>query len=136
MTQKPSEVFDAKQLENVPPLARAEAAWLAGITPDAFERFLLAAGLDKMDAISVMELVRVGFTQLGQREAQLAMFRLQLAAALQREKELTETLHSKLTKGAAALFPASTGAPVTPPPVHAVARASEKKSSKKRKKKK
>lgn len=116
MIRELSENFDTKRLDDLPQLSLAEAAWMAGITPDAFERFLDAASLGHLRTISLIELVRSSFTQLGQREAQLAMFRLQLAAALHREKELAEALHSKLTAGSAELFtPRSDLKPSKPP---------------------
>ncbi|MEO5363464.1 MAG: hypothetical protein H7838_07555 [Magnetococcus sp. DMHC-8] len=115
MKQDPTDTLDPRRLDNLPPLSLAEAAWMAGITPDAFERFLEAANLSHLRNLPMMELVRAGFTLLGQREAQLAMFRLQLAAALHREKELTEALHSKLTAGTemTVVAPAT---PTVPPP--------------------
>ncbi|MBF0462213.1 MAG: hypothetical protein HQL87_12540 [Magnetococcales bacterium] len=109
MRQEPTENSDPKRLENLPQLSLAEAAWMAGVTPDSFERFLEVANLGPVRSLPILDLVRAGFTLLGQREAQLAMFRLQLAAALQREKELTEALQSQLTAGMAVLS-------VSPPP--------------------
>ncbi|MBF0161250.1 MAG: hypothetical protein HQL88_03090 [Magnetococcales bacterium] len=97
MKEEENETLDPKRLEQLPAVSLAEAAWMAGVTTDSFERFLDAATLSHLRALPLLELVRGCFTLLGQREAQLAMFRLQLAAALQREKELAEALHSKLT---------------------------------------
>ncbi|MBF0584016.1 MAG: hypothetical protein HQL80_07250, partial [Magnetococcales bacterium] len=91
---EPSETLDPKRLESLPPLSLAEAAWMAGITPDAFERFLEATNLGHLRTLPITELVRAGFTLLGQREAQLAMFRLQLSAEKKKKKELAEALHS------------------------------------------
>ncbi|MEO5348194.1 MAG: hypothetical protein H7836_00900 [Magnetococcus sp. YQC-3] len=93
------DTFDPKRLESLPTLSPAEATWMAGITSEAFARFQEAANLGQQTALSITTLLRASFTQLAQREAQLAMFRLQLATALNREKELTEALHSKLTAG-------------------------------------
>ncbi len=115
-----SDNSDSKPLEALPPLSLAEAAWMAGITPDAFERFLDAISLGHLRQIPITELVRTSFTLLGQREAQVAMFRLQLASALQREQELTQALHSKLTEGSTEFFMPHTkphteqSAPTTP----------------------
>ena len=130
-----SDNSDSKPLETLPPLSLAEAAWMAGITPDAFERFLDAISLGHLRQIPITELVRTSFTLLGQREAQVAMFRLQLASALQREQELTQALHSKLTEGSNEFFmPHSKlhpeqSSPVTPP----VGRKNKVKKSKKKK---
>ena len=116
---------------------------MAGVTTDSFERFLEAAGLSHLRTLPITELLRGGFTLLGQRESQLAMFRLQLASALQREKELTEALHSKLTADMAAFVVPSAAAnpqaerPSIPSPP-AVNKASllDRKSKKRGKKKK
>ncbi|WP_130471388.1 hypothetical protein [Candidatus Magnetaquicoccus inordinatus] len=90
---------DQKRLDNLPQLTLSEAAWMAGITPDALERFLTSTPLAGMRNLPLLELVRACFTLLGQREAQMAIMRLQLTSALQREKELSEALHSKLSEG-------------------------------------
>ncbi|MEO5340370.1 MAG: hypothetical protein H7837_07635 [Magnetococcus sp. MYC-9] len=123
MKDEPTDTPDPKRLENLPALTTTEAAWMAGVTAESFARFLEAAGLHPSRALSVTELIRAGFAQLGQREAQLAMFRLQLASALQREKELTELLHAKLTAtvldSTAPLtmgFPSAGTQPTTPQP--------------------
>ena len=120
MKQETTDTLDPNRFDNLPPLSLAEAAWLAGVTPDSFERFLEAASLTHLRHMPMTELIRAGFTLLGQREAQLAMFRLQLAAALHREKELTEALHSRLTEGAIIHHPMAVAvppaAPSTPPP--------------------
>lgn len=123
MRDESTEPLDPKRLETLPQLSLAEAAWMAGITPDAFERFLSAANLSHLRTMPITELVRAGFTLLGQREAQLAMFRLQLATALQREKELIEVLHSKLTLDTTPFVashptpPPPTRPPASPPPL-------------------
>jgi hypothetical protein len=108
---------DLKRLENLPQLSLSEAAWMAGITPDALERFLAASALGAARTVPLLELVRASFTILGQREAQLAILRLQLTASVQREKELTEALHANLSEGYHFLnvTPAPTPEP-TPPP--------------------
>ncbi|MBF0098970.1 MAG: hypothetical protein HQM05_16725, partial [Magnetococcales bacterium] len=108
---------DLKRLENLPQLTLSEAAWMAGVTPDALERFLAVSALGAVRTVPLLELVRAAFTILGQREAQLAILRLQLTASLQREKELTEALHANLSDGLNFLTvtPAPTPEP-TPPP--------------------
>lgn len=135
MKEEIPEDFDTKRLENLPQLSHAEAAWMAGITPDSFERFLKATNLEHLRNIPVTELVRSGFTLLGQREAQLAMFRMQLATALHREKELTELLHAKLLDGSTEHFmphkePKAVEVPATAPKP----KPSDKKAKKSKKK--
>ncbi len=89
--------FDTAQFDDLPTLSFTEAAWMAGVTPESLERSLENVGLTDTRNIPLSRLVQSGFTLLGQRDSQLAMFRMQLAAALQREKELAEALRSKLT---------------------------------------
>ncbi|MBF0184699.1 MAG: hypothetical protein HQM06_09970 [Magnetococcales bacterium] len=110
------ETTDNNRLENLPPLTLSEAAWMAGITADALERFLASTTLGAVRSLSVLDLVRACFTLLGQREAQLAIFRLQLTASLQREKELTNALHSKLHEDLQLATPPAPTAEVVPPP--------------------
>lgn len=136
MNNELSEDFDTQRLEGLPQLSLAEAAWMAGITPDAFEQFLGAISLSHLRHVPITELVRAAFTLLGQREAQVAMFRLQLATALQREQELTEALHSKLTAGSAEFFMPQTPSRSAPSPSTSPLSPVSHKKSKKRKKKK
>ncbi|MBF0379451.1 MAG: hypothetical protein HQL69_00430 [Magnetococcales bacterium] len=65
---------------------------------ESYEKFLTVAGVDDLRSIKPDELVRIAFTLLGQKESQLVMLRLQLAATLQREKELADALGSKLSQ--------------------------------------
>lgn len=122
------ENFDVGRFEELKPLSLAESAWMAGVTQEAFERFLDAAGLGHLRHIPMTELVRAGFTLLGQREAQLAMFRLQLSASLIREKELAEALHSKLTVDSSEFF-------IAKPLTKSDTASSQKKTKKKKGKK-
>ncbi|ABK45765.1 hypothetical protein Mmc1_3275 [Magnetococcus marinus MC-1] len=88
---------------DLPELSLKDAAWLAGITPDAMLRFLAAAGLEldtDQDAselqLTVPQLMRAVFLLLGQKDNRIAMLRMQLAAALNREKELAAALQADL----------------------------------------
>ncbi len=97
MTISDPDGFDVSRFDALPTLSFSEAAWMAGVTAESLERSLESAGLTDIRNIPLNRLVKSGFTLLGQRDSQLAMLRMQLAAALQREKELAEALHSKLT---------------------------------------
>ncbi|MEO5367602.1 MAG: hypothetical protein H7831_14850 [Magnetococcus sp. WYHC-3] len=94
--------FDLSRFEGIPPLALTEAAWLVGITPEAFKRFMESTGMDMVtDAasepqVALLDLIRLGFQLLGQKESQVAMLRMQLAATLEREKELAAALKQKV----------------------------------------
>ena len=96
MQQLDFEPVDTEQFKGLPALSANEAAWMSGVTLEAYERFMKAAGVDDLRSIRPDKLVRTAFTLLGQKESQLVMLRLQLAATLQREKELAEALGSKL----------------------------------------
>jgi hypothetical protein len=98
MSQTEFEAVDATRFEGLPSLSVAEAAWMAGVTLESYEKFLTVAGVDDLRSIKPDELLRVAFTLLGQKESQLVMLRLQLAATLQREKELADALGSKLSQ--------------------------------------
>ena len=98
MDQTKFETVDTTRFENLPSLSVAEAAWMAGVTLEAYERFMTVAGVNDLRAVGPDKLVRTAFTLLGQKESQLVMLRLQLAATLQREKELAELLGSKLSQ--------------------------------------
>lgn len=94
--------FNPSLLDDLPPLTIPEAAWLAGVTEEAFERFLLASntsrtrGLDGAIYVTLGSLVKAGFTLLGQKEAQVTMLRMQLTTALKREQELVGALKEKI----------------------------------------
>nr|CRH08121.1 Conserved protein of unknown function [Candidatus Magnetococcus massalia] len=96
---------------DLPELDLKDAAWLAGVTPDAMARFLKSAGLDidtedpEEAQLTVPELLKAVFLLLGQKENRIAMLRIQLAAALNREKELAAALQSGLTDDSPALEP-------------------------------
>ncbi|MBF0188914.1 MAG: hypothetical protein HQL50_13410 [Magnetococcales bacterium] len=94
--------FDDAKLDEIPPLSLPEAAWLAGITPEAFSAFLEISNADveKTDederSIRLLDLIQAAFTVLGQRESQMVMLRMQLAKALSREKDLVEILKKRI----------------------------------------
>lgn len=89
-----------------PPLSSkittTDAAWTVGITQEALDRLIETSGIthtmdpDGTRRVDLSTLLRLGFTQLGQREAQVAMLRIQLSAALEREQQLLSALQSKL----------------------------------------
>jgi hypothetical protein len=98
MDQSELNTVDRDRFKDLPNLTVSEAAWMAGVTLEAYERFMTVAGITDLRAIQPDKLVRTAFTLLGQKESQLVMLRLQLAATLQREKELAEALGSKLSQ--------------------------------------
>jgi hypothetical protein len=98
MSQSEFETVDADRFKDLPSLSIAEAAWMAGVTIEAYEQFMSVVGVEDVQTTKPDRLVRTAFTLLGQKESQLLMLRLQLAAALQREKELAELLGSKLSQ--------------------------------------
>ena len=91
-----SDGFDPSRFKDLPTLSFSEAAWFAGITLEAFERVMTEGNHDDLRNIPLPDLVRTGYTLLAQKESQLTLFRMQLAAALKREQELAELLHTKL----------------------------------------
>lgn len=116
-----SEGFDPSRFDDLPDLSPVDAAWMAGVTLESLERSLASVGITDSRTIPLKRLVGIGFTLLGQRDSQLAMLRLQLAAALQRERELAEALRAGLADA--------------PPPVSvSVAPKSSGKGKKKKKK--
>ena len=136
MNQELDENFDTERLLALPSISVAEAAWMAGITPESYEKFREQANLAHLPAVPMTELVRSCFTQLGQKETQLAMFRLQLAAALKREQELSEALRSKLTLNMTASYTLSPEPEITNKTSSNSGKNTSNKKSKKRKKKK
>ncbi|MBF0453583.1 MAG: hypothetical protein HQL72_02055 [Magnetococcales bacterium] len=98
MDRSESETVDTTRFDTLPTLSVTEAAWMAGVTLEAYERFMTVAGMTDLRSIKADKLIRTAFTLLGQKESQLTMLRLQLAATLQREKELSEALGSKLSQ--------------------------------------
>jgi hypothetical protein len=98
MSQSELEAVDTSRFENIIPLSVTEAAWMAGVTLEAYEKFMRVAGVEDLRSIKPDELIRTAFTLLGQKESQLVMLRLQLSATLLREKELAEALGSKLSQ--------------------------------------
>lgn len=80
---------DASRFEKLPPLTLEEAAWLAGVTPEAMGLFLESGGLRpalvEKKGVAPLELVRIGYSLLSQKETQLEMMRL----LLDREPNLT-----------------------------------------------
>ncbi|MBF0588919.1 MAG: hypothetical protein HQL53_07325 [Magnetococcales bacterium] len=91
---------DQPRWDQVPPMSLQEAAWICGVSQDAFERIIRASGMDVVKGplgrrtISLQNMLRVGYSLLGQRESQLAMLRIQLDKALTREKDLATVLQS------------------------------------------
>lgn len=83
-------------------LTFTDAAWMVGMTPEAFEHLAQSGGADfTEDAsgekfISLADILRLGFSMTAQKEAQVAMLRTQLSTALEREKELAAQLQEKL----------------------------------------
>lgn len=73
--------------DTLPVLPVEEAAWVAGITPEALRHFLAAAELtEKEGGVALGDLLRTAFSLLSQREAQVEMMRLQLMASLHPER--------------------------------------------------
>ncbi|MBF0126454.1 MAG: hypothetical protein HQM02_04500 [Magnetococcales bacterium] len=92
-----SERFDASRFEHLPDCSLPEVAWMAGVDEEAMRRYLdEAAGAVIHGSISMTSLVRAAFTLLGRKENQSALLRLQLSHALERERELSETLSAGL----------------------------------------
>ncbi|MBF0308451.1 MAG: hypothetical protein HQL56_02820 [Magnetococcales bacterium] len=85
-----------------PALSLQEAAWLAGLAPEVLVHVLDAAGILPAGGVAeprlvkVPELIRAAFALLGQREAQNALLRVQLDKALERERDLGQSLREKL----------------------------------------
>ncbi|MBF0177554.1 MAG: hypothetical protein HQL63_12015 [Magnetococcales bacterium] len=119
--------MDLSPFENLPTLSREEAAWLVGITPEAYDRFMVNSNAKMTDGhIAVLDLLRAGFVLLSRKEAQAAMLGLQLSRSLEREKNLATTLQSSVF-GDALPIPVTEECPDTFTP--------EKKKKKKKKKK-
>lgn len=82
-------VNEASRFEKLPPLTLEEAAWLAGVTPEAMGLFLdnggLRPALVEKKGVALLELVRIGYSLLSQKETQLEMMRL----LLDREPDLS-----------------------------------------------
>ncbi|MBF0123951.1 MAG: hypothetical protein HQL60_01285 [Magnetococcales bacterium] len=97
MNLTPETAFDPTPYEKLPLLSIHAAAWIAGITPEAMKYMLESSGRVCPEVIAMLDLARSGFSLLAQKEAQIGMLRLQLGAALEREKELTIALQSKLS---------------------------------------
>ncbi|MBF0620822.1 MAG: hypothetical protein HQL54_02730 [Magnetococcales bacterium] len=98
-----SDGFDIAYLESAPIVPLADAAWLAGLTPDAFTGFLkdtnipLLKNPQGVQCIRIIELIRAGYGLLGQKESRILMLRMQLEKALNREKELVEILGTQVS---------------------------------------
>lgn len=97
---------DLLKWRGMPSLTMEDAAWLAGITPEALGGFLAGAGIkvasgsDGVARVAVQDLVRGGFAIASRKETQVAMLRSQLHAALEREKSLAQALQLQLGKPA------------------------------------
>jgi hypothetical protein len=112
----PDAFFDPSPYERLPALSVNAAAWIAGVTPEAFAHLLESSGRSCPDSIALLDLARSGFFLLAQKETQVAMLRLQLNAALEREKELVAALQAKIA------FPAG-AVPAAPVPMAPAAQA-------------
>ncbi|MBF0285696.1 MAG: hypothetical protein HQL51_14690 [Magnetococcales bacterium] len=88
-----SDYRNPHDVPELPQLTVEEGSWLAGVTPEAFVRFLEESNAvvrkGRPMRIGVTEMVRAAFSLLQRRESQLAMLRLQLTGdAPPEEQEL------------------------------------------------
>lgn len=103
MTRSVADEFAPPWIRELPLVTTADAAWLAGMTAEAMEQLLGAAHLKAVvdsqgtRKMALSEIFRAGFGQLGQKESQVTMLRMQLAKALEREQELAGLLSGKLS---------------------------------------
>ncbi|OSM01813.1 hypothetical protein [Magnetofaba australis] len=88
---------DAIRADDLPDVSLTNAAFLAGVAPEALRRLLAIAAVKPQDnEINLGELIRAAFLALTTKETQTAMLRLQLHAALEREKSLVEALQQQI----------------------------------------
>lgn len=88
---------DTSRLETLPDFPISLVAGMAGVADEAMRRYLEEANVSARNGmVSIENLLRGTFTLLGRKENQSILLRDQLSIALQREKELTETLRSGL----------------------------------------
>ncbi|MBF0610629.1 MAG: hypothetical protein G8345_15335 [Magnetococcales bacterium] len=100
-----SEGSEVQKIRALPSVTLEDAAWLAGITPEALQGFLEAAAIktaatDGSTRVAVSDLIRGGFSVASRRETQVTMLRTQLHSALEREKALANALQLQLGKPA------------------------------------
>ncbi|MBF0192053.1 MAG: hypothetical protein HQL99_13070 [Magnetococcales bacterium] len=89
--------IDTARFDEWPDLSLAEAAWLAGVAEEAMQRHLEESNTHAgAGGWSLSSLMRALFTLLGRKENQASMLRQQLTAALERERELSDTLRTGL----------------------------------------
>jgi len=102
MAAKNSKKQDGERLGADSILTFTDAAWMVGMTPEAFEHLVESGGADVTEDasgdkfIQLSDLLRLGFSMATQKEVQVAMLRGQLSSALEREKELAGQLQEKL----------------------------------------
>ncbi|NGZ07640.1 MAG: hypothetical protein G8237_14955 [Magnetococcales bacterium] len=91
------ERVDPGRFEALPNCTLSEAAWMAGVAEEAMRRYLDEANTHLPEGgLSFTTVLRAAFTLLGRKENQASMLRQQLTSALERERELTDTLRSGL----------------------------------------
>lgn len=89
--------IDSARFDTLPDFSLPEVAWMAGVAEEAMRSYLEEANAAWNDVdITMPNLVRAAFTLLGRKENQSSMLRLQLINALERERELSETLRAGL----------------------------------------
>ncbi|MBF0272637.1 MAG: hypothetical protein HQL98_11315 [Magnetococcales bacterium] len=89
--------IDTARFEQLPDLSLSEAAWLAGVAEEAMQRYLEESNThSNADGLPLSSLMRALFMLLGRKETQASMLRQQLTAALERERELSDTLRTGL----------------------------------------
>ncbi|MEO5331038.1 MAG: hypothetical protein H7839_03375 [Magnetococcus sp. YQC-5] len=89
--------IDSARFDTLPDFSLPEVAWMAGVAEEAMRSYLEEANAAWNDVdITMPNLVRAAFTLLGRKENQSSMLRLQLVNALERERELSETLRAGL----------------------------------------
>jgi hypothetical protein len=89
--------FDTSRFDALPDCSLPEAAWMAGVAEEAMRRYLEEANAPSSEgALPLPSLMRAAFTLLGRKENQASMLRQQLTAALERERELSDTLRAGL----------------------------------------
>ena len=114
MNAKSGKKLGSSDLNAASTLTFTDAAWMVGMTPEAFEHLVQAGGAAfTEDAsgekfITLADILRLGFSMTAQKESQVAMLRMQLSTALEREKELAAQLQEKLDINGVNL-PAETG---------------------------
>lgn len=112
-------------VRELPSLTVTDAAWLAGVTEETLQRLITTGRLSQVGdrtgttRVGMGDIFRAVFVQFGQKDSQIAMLRMQLASAIQREKELAELLHGKLLGDFAPFLAEKSEPPLPVPPHHA-----------------